>query len=426
MRKVVAVRKEEQRIEKKEEEVKEELKTKEEEVKEEVKVKEEEVKEEVKIKEEAMLRRFARALGLFMDSKRMKWLTVVFIIGLVWMTFIDLYGIYFIPSSLLVPVTVVTGGLWPVFFMLTSLMALIRLERLVASQTSYAKSLSIFLPWATISILLLMIIWSRFSAAFLLAIFGVAFFGWISFQAFFATRTSLHYADDIFMKSHMTLIKIISVLSNFLCYAMIIGSFYYTVFILNPTEIIHQPRELPLIVGMLFALGFNVLNLEFMIRHRHTTVLDNLALFGLFISLYSAYFIYEAGKPTSASFNLVSASISLFFVIYAMGSVGETLSERSLVRRHWTLSAEASVTLTFFLASGYYFASTFLSVLYEDPNLASIIGVTIKLLMFPFVAAVTEAHHMLRRIGAPPERAASSEREQGPPTQDEADADRNE
>lgn len=415
------MRRDEHRIEKKEEEIKEELKAKEEDVKEELKAKEEAVKEEVKAKEEGMARRFARALGLFMGSKRLKWLTGVFIVGLVWMTFIYTYASYLVPSSLLVPLTVFTGGLWPVFFMLTAGLALIRLERLVASQTSYAKSLFIFLSWATISYLLLMIVWTHNAATFLLLIFGVAFIGWISFQAFFATRTSLHYASEVFMKSHMTVIRVIAVLTNLFCYAIIIGVFYYTVYILNPAEVLHQPRELPLLVGMLFALGFNLVNLRFMKTHWHTTVLDNLALFGLFISFYSAYFIYEAGRPLNTGFSWVSASVSVFFVLYAMGSVGETLSERSLVRAHWKLSAELSVALTFFLASAYYFATTFLSVLYENPNLASSISMTIKLLIFPFVAAVTEAHHMGRRLGSPPTREVSPESGQSPSTLPEVD-----
>ncbi|RDE16268.1 MAG: hypothetical protein C4K47_01760 [Candidatus Thorarchaeota archaeon] len=360
--------------------------------------------EKIKEKEERMLSSFAHSFSLFWASKRLRWLSVVFVFGLIWTTFIYSYGPHVIPSGILLTLTILTGGLWPFFFMLAAALALLHLERLIASQTSYRKSFSILLPWLALSGYLVLVVWTRFLAAFLLLIFGVAFFGWVSFQAFFATRTSLHYADDVYMKSHNLLIKGLAVLSNFFCYAAIIGSFYFTVYVLNPSEILNQPREIPLIVGTVFALGFNFANFLYMVRHRHTTILDNLALFGLFISLYSAYFIYEAGRPITVGINWVSVSISVFFVIYTMGSVGETLREKSHIRAHWTLTAESSAALTFFLASGYYFADAFLSVLFAEPALATAIGVTFKLLIFPFVAVLTEAHHMITRVGAPPER----------------------
>jgi hypothetical protein len=370
--------------------------------------------DKIEHEEEKMLTAFVRALKLFWNSKRLRWLSAIFILSLIWMTFIYGYGPQVIPSSILIPLTVVTGGIWPFFFMLTAVFALLRLERLVASQRSYLRSFLILLPWLLVSGLLLVYIWSQFVAAFLILIFGVAFLGWISFQAFFSARTSLHYADDIYMKSHPLLIKIIAVFTNFICNGAIIWSYYYTVYILNPSQILNQPRELPMIVGLLFALSFNFINLLFMVRHRHTTMLDNLAMFGFFISIYSAYFIYEAGKPVDLGISWVSISISVFFVIYTMGAVGDTLAEKSHVRPHWKLSAESSVTLTFFLASGYYFANTFLSVLFSDPTLAATIGVTIKLLIFPFVAIVTEVHHMQKHIGGPPEQASAPVQIQSP------------
>jgi hypothetical protein len=369
------------------------------------KVKKEESVIEAKMEheEEKMLAAFKRALNLFWNSKRLRWLSIIFILSLVWMSFIYGLGPQLIPSPILVPLTVITGGIWPFFFMLAAVFALFRLERFVASQTSYLRSFSILLPWLVVSGLILVLIWSQFLAAFLIMIFGVAFLGWIAFQAFFSARASLHYADDINMDKHATLMKVIALLTNLICYVAIAGAFYYTAYILNPGEILGNPlREFPLIVGLLFALGFNFTNLIFMVRHRHTTILDNLAMFGFFISIYSAYFIYDAGKPVSTGIDWVSISISVLFVIYTMSAVGETLAEKSHIRAHWKLSAESSVTLTFFLASGYYFASTFLTVLFSEPTLATTIGVTVKLLIFPFVAIVTEVHHMLRHIGSPP------------------------
>ncbi len=375
----------------------------------EIKKEEGEIEEKLEHEEEKMYAAFMRALRLFWDSKRLKWLTGIFILSLIWMSFIYGLGPEIIPGPLLVPLTVITGGIWPFFFMLAAVFALFRLERFVASQNSYLRSLSILLPWLFVSGLLLVLIWSQFLAAFLLLIFGVAFLGWIAFQAFFSARSSLHYADDINMDKHATLMKVIAVVTNLFCYVAIAGAFYYTVYILNPSEILGSPlREFPLVVGLLFALGFNFINLIFMVRHRHTTILDNLAMFGFFISVYSAYFIYDAGKPFSTGVDWVSISISVFFVIYTMSAVGETLAEKSHIRAHWKLSAESSVTLTFFLATGYYFASTFLTVLYSEPTLAATIGVTIKLLIFPFVAIVTEIHHMLKHIGSPPPRTPVS------------------
>ncbi|MCK5302839.1 MAG: hypothetical protein KAJ96_06850, partial [Candidatus Thorarchaeota archaeon] len=111
------------------------------------------------------------------------------------------------------------------------------------------------------------------------------------------------------------------------------------------------------------------------------------------------YFIYNAGKTTTLGFDIVGFAITIFFVFYTMSSVGSTLASRAEQETRWKISKELAVTLTFFLASGYYFADTILPILPSvDPVLGAAIGDLTKLFIFPLVALVMELL-FIRRAG---------------------------
>lgn len=343
---------------------------------------------------------FIEGIKLFFENKRLKWLTVIFFIGLLITGIVGAIGLYISESGgnvlgVLV-ILVITGGIWPVFFLLASFMTLIRLQRFVASDESYAKSVSLFIPWIVLSFFMLFFFATMFLPIFEMLIFGVAFIGWIMFQAYFSTRTALKYGGSVDTTSIPKGRTILSFISNIFCYFVIIGALAFVV-ITNLVELVASPaRVFLLIIGTLFALMFNFLNSIIMARYKGKATMGNLALIGLFISLYSAYFIYNAGKPIDTMPDLVSIAISIFFVFYTMSSVGSTLTGRTSETPTFRIPAELAATLTFFMASGYYFADILFPVILPDPSFGASLSDLIKLMLFPFIALVMELIYLRR------------------------------
>ncbi|MGQ4871126.1 MAG: hypothetical protein ACP6IT_04755, partial [Candidatus Thorarchaeota archaeon] len=113
--------------------------------------------------------------------------------------------------------------------------------------------------------------------------------------------------------------------------------------------------------------------------------------------LYSAYFIYNAGKPVDINPDLVSIAISIFFVFYTMSSVGSMLASRADLDTFWKIPPELAAALTFFLASGYYFADVWFPIALPDPTFGASISDLLKLLIFPFIALLMELRY-LRKV----------------------------
>ncbi len=363
---------------------------------------------------------FINGLKLFLENKRLRWLTIVFLVGLVVTSLVGAIGLYlaqigFNIAAIIISV-VIWGGIWPVFFLFATIMTAIRLQRFVASEESYKRSALIFLIWVGISVVMLFMFAIMFLAFFQILIFGVAFIGWITFQAYFSTRTALKYGGTVDTTRIPKGQTILSGLSNILCYFVIFGALVFVV-MNNLTELLSVPLRLVLIIiGAGFAALFNFINSLLMARQRNNATIGNLALIGLFISFYSAYFIYNAGKPVDTSPDLVSLAISIFFVIYTMSSVGSTLSGRSSESR-FRVSPDLAATFTFFLASGYYFADVLLPITSADPAFGASIADILKLMIFPFIAMIMELLY-LRRIGKAPPAPIPEEPVSEPPTEE--------
>ena len=343
-----------------------------------------------------MLTKFVNGLKMFWESRRLRWLTIVFILGLVMTTFWQQVAL-FVPSAWALATLV--SAAFPMFFLLTALLSLLGLQRFVASEESYRSSIVLFFIWIFVSAILQVYFVFNLFEVFMFVYFGIAFLGWISFQAYFSTRTSLGYAEKADVRENSRLVKVLVTMSHIFCYVVIFGALGYVLSI-NLTELVMNPARLGLLVlGTLVAALFNFFNGMILGRQRDKTTFVNVALIGLFISLYSGYFIYNAGKTTTLGFDIVGFAITIFFVFYTMSSVGSSLASRAEKETRWKISKELAVTLTFFLASGYYFADTILPILPSvDPVLGAAMGDLTKLFIFPLVALVMELL-FIRRAG---------------------------
>ena len=323
-------------------------------------------------------------LKLFFESKRMRWLTLIFLFGAVTITIWQNLVVVF-PG--LGGIALVVGGIFPTFFMVTGFLALLGLARFVADEESYRKSLIFTFIWFIVSFFVLIILFfvrPIFNWMFI----GVAFLGWIGFQSYFSTRSSLGYAETVALDSQSKLMGYLYGLLYILNYVVIVGAVIFTWVFVNPTFGLGLVFG---IVGMLLALLFNFVNGLILIGERNKPTASNIAFLGTFISFYSAYFIYNVMKGYDPSLDIVGIGISAFFILYTMSSVGRSLASRAELDTRWKLSKELAASFTFFLASGFMFVDAMFGVIIGsvDPTLGGV-GDGIKLLVFPLVAFFME------------------------------------
>ncbi len=331
-----------------------------------------------------ILSKFIEGLKLFFASKRLKWLTLVFVIGALTIIVWENLALMF---PLLGPIAVFIGGIFPTFFMVTGFISLLGLARFVADEESYKKSFMFTIVWFVVSFfVLIMMFFIRpiFNWMFI----GVAFLGWIGFQSYFSTRSSLGYATSMDIESQSKIIGLLYGFIYILNYVVIIGAGIYTYVFINP--VLPDAGTVLAILGIVFAVGFNFVNGLVYIAERKKSTASNIVFLGMFISFYSAYFIYNVLKGYDPGLDLVSIGITVFFILYTMSSVGRSLASRAELDTRFKLSKELAATFTFFLASGFMFVDAMFAVILgiTNPTLEGGIGDAIKLLVFPFVAFI--------------------------------------
>jgi hypothetical protein len=332
-----------------------------------------------------VLTNFIEGLKLFFASKRLKWLTLIFFIGAFTITIWENLALLFEPLR---PIAVFVGGVFPTFFMVTGFVALLGLARFVADEESYKRSFIYTIIWFVVSFfVLIMLFFVRpiFNWMFI----GIAFLGWIGFQSYFSTRSSLGYATSVAIDSRSKLMGFLYGFLYILNYVVIIGAVIFTYIFINPVP---GWGTVFAILGALIACGFNFMNGWILIAERNKSTASNISFLGMFISFYSAYFIYNVLKGYDPGLDLVSIGISIFFILYTMSSVGRSLASRAELDTRWKLSKELAATFTFFLASGFMFVDAMFAVILgiSDPTLTGGIGDIVKLLVFPFVAFIME------------------------------------
>ncbi|MEM2141990.1 MAG: hypothetical protein QXS20_10300 [Candidatus Thorarchaeota archaeon] len=358
---------------------------------------------------------FLEGIRLMWQDKKLRWLFIVFLLSSLFITVIGSIAARLLAplsQGLLLSVYVVTAGTWPVFFMLCTILSIAHLQRLFVSDESYGRSFGLMVPWLVVSAVLNVVLITVSQMTYFVLMFGVAFLGWISFQAFFATSASIHYADTV--QAHVSRVSsILSLFSNLACYAIVVGSLIFG-FAINLFNL-ELARVALILMGTGLALLFNFVNGVLIVRHRHRSTLGNIVLLGLFVAVYSAYFIYSAATATVLGIDPIAWSLSLFFVLYTVSRVSRTLSSRANIDTRWKMSVDTAVPLTFFLASGYYFTDMLLPLLtVVEPDFGASLSDIVRLLTFTLVALIMQLVY-LRKLGRTSQRS-EAEPTRTPPT----------
>jgi hypothetical protein len=351
-----------------------------------------------------ILSRFIKGLKLFLESKRLRWFAFVFLISAILVFIVRGLGQIF--PFFATGLIAVIGGIFPTFFLIASFLAILGLQRFLADEETYRRSIILFIPWLGVSAVVYVVLFIFTPFLYSLFFFWISFFGWIALQAYLSSRTALGYAEMVDIEHRSRAVTVFFGSLYIVSYVVMIGAFV-VLLIYNPAlflDAAQVPVLIGAILGLLVALGYNFLNGILILRYRDKTMGDNLALLGLFIAFYVAYFLYNVMKPEVVGLDilslLVDIGMSIFFILYAMSSVGLTLSARSDLDTRWKISKELAATLTFFLASGYLvveaaFEASILPILGKAPDI-------IKLFLFPGIALLMSLL-FIRRVGkAPP------------------------
>ncbi|MHA3964274.1 MAG: hypothetical protein AM325_012140 [Candidatus Thorarchaeota archaeon SMTZ1-45] len=336
------------------------------------------------------LSNFIEGLKLFFESKKLRWFALVFFIGAFFITIWESLGAILLGIFPGIALLVFSGGVFPIYFMLVSLMSILGLGRFVVSEESYKRSFIYTIIWGVISAFVLIAMVFLTFQLFILIFVGFTFLGWIGFQSYFATRTSLGLARSVDVGKRSLLIGLFYGVIYIFNYAVVVGAVIFGIIVFAPG----LPAIGVSILGGLLALGFNFLNGLILAKERNKSTASGVAVLGLFISLYSAYFIYNVLKGFDPALDLVSIAISIAFILYTMSGIGRTLASRAELDTRFKISREFAATLTYFLASGFMFVDSVFILIIVDPSLQGVISDVIKLLLFPFIAFIMVLYYL--------------------------------
>ncbi|MHA1906490.1 MAG: hypothetical protein ACW98Y_04285 [Candidatus Thorarchaeota archaeon] len=345
------------------------------------------------------LTKFTEGLKLFLESRRLKWFTLLFFIGAFSAYLFERIAAAVPALGLFVTLL---GGIFPLYFMVAAFISLLGLQRFLASEEDYKRSLIYTIIWISVSVVFFLVTASFLFGVFLILLF-IGFFMWIGFQGYFSTRTSLSLATSIQVEHRSKGMTALLWIANIFNYVVLIGAFFGTLLFVNvpPLNVIGL-----CIIGLLIAVFFNLLNGLIITRERNKSTADNLALLGLFVSVYSAYFIYNVLKPVSLEIFdislLIDISITIFFLLYTMSGIGRSLASRASMDTRFKLSKELAASFTFFIASCYVFVDVSFTTLFVtqglDPVVLAPLSDVLKLWIFPFIALAMEIN-FIRKAG---------------------------
>lgn len=292
-------------------------------------------------------------------------------------------------------------------------------------------------------------IWLGQEALLFFAIF--CWIGWIAFQAYLSSRTSLRLATlaepkkggiAVGLGSFIVLLIGLGIIAAEILAAIWlipedmfgIGALVTSIFPEALTNLTAHGTLVWVAVGLLGL--YAVVSLLAFFRYAARGAALNIALMTVFIALYSGYFLVNVMRRVGApTINPIDIGMSLFFLLYALSGVGRTVTEG--VEESRVATRDFGPLLTFFLASGFFFVDSIIAVTSSAGSILSnwfnwaattdqiyqnfLFRDIAKLLAFPLVATFTSLYYLLFERA---ERVAERIREEDEPVEpDEVDKD---
>lgn len=343
-------------------------------------------------------------------------------------------------ETLLVNLFAYIGSAGTIYFALGTLLTGLGAERLWITRRGRGRTTELKgLSWMVVSfaIAVFLSIIAGEGAMLFFAIF--CWVGWIAFQGYLSTRTSLRIATIAEPKkggfligtgSFILLIIGIGLIAAEALLALYfvpndilgLGTLIDSIFVDASFNIANQFNFLIVAYAMmgLFCL---VMLLAFL-RNAGKGAALNIAFLTLFIALYSGYFLVNVMRRTNVfGMTPVDIAMSLFFLAYALSGIGRTMVEAA--ESPGGRIGDFGAVATFFLASGYFFVDSIIAVasnpstqiwdwfqagILADPRFFYLFRDVAKLIAFP-LAAIFTALYYLRYERT--ERIVSRAREEG-------------
>jgi hypothetical protein len=377
-----------------------------------------------------ILSSIVNGLGVFFRTRRYLAYTIVF----VFTTFLALF------ISWLMTLTVGTntelilfyffaylGSTGTIYFALGTLFTGIGADRLWITRRGRGRVTEMKgISWMAVSFAVSVFLSILAGTAALLFFAMFCWIGWIAFQAYLSTRTSLRVATIAEPKkggialgagSFILLIIGLGLIAAEALAALWlipndvfgIGTTIQGLPMLSQAMQNLQLESTFLIVAYASMGLFALVMLLAFIRYAGRGAALNIAILTLFIAIYSGYFLFNVMRRTGVSgMGPVDIFMSLFFLAYAMSGIGRTVTDSIEGSRART--GDLGPLLTFFLASGYFYVDSIISVagttgsqvavewfntvILNDPFFLFLFRDVAKLIAFPLTAIFTAIFYL--------------------------------
>lgn len=374
-------------------------------------------------------------IGVFFKTRRY----LAYLILFVATTFLGLFvswAMYTYPGTdlenLLVYLFTYIGSAGTIYFALGALFTGLKADRLWITRRGRGRVTEMKgLSWIVVSfaIAVFLSIAVGRTALLFFAIFG--WVGWIAFQGYLSTRTSLRIATIAepkkggFLIGTGSFILLIIGLGIIAAEALLalyfvpnpdflgIGNMIIGIFPDAATNILNQWTYVIVAYACmgLFAL---VMLLAFF-RYAGRGAALNIALLTLFIAIYAGYFLVNVMRRTGVfGMETVDIAMSLFFLAYALSGIGRTATEAA--EKPGGRIGDFGPLITFFLASGFFFVDSIIAVssnsltiiggagvpgtgwfetgILADPRFLFLFRDVAKLIAFPLMAIFTAIYYL--------------------------------
>ncbi|MFW9975282.1 MAG: hypothetical protein ACFFDQ_08465 [Candidatus Thorarchaeota archaeon] len=332
-------------------------------------------------------------IGVFFKTRRYLAYLIVFVAT----TFLGLlvsWLMYTYPDSvtgsgmeqLLVNLFTYIGAAGAIYFALGSLITGLRIDRLWITRRGRGRVTEMKgLSWMAVSFAIavfLSILVGR-TALLFFAIFG--WVGWIAFQGYLSTRTSLRIATIAEPKKGGFLLGtgsfiLLLIGLGFIAAEALLALYFVPNDILGlgtiingifPNATINLTNQFTFLIVAYACMGlFALIMLLAFIRYAGRGAALNISLLTIFIGIYAGYFLVNVMRRTGVfGMEPIDIGMSLFFLAYALSGIGRTTTEAA--EKPGGRIGDFGPLITFFLASGFFFVDSIIAV---ASNSATIIG----------------------------------------------------
>ena len=332
------------------------------------------------------------------------------------------------------------GSAGTIYFALGSLLTGLGAERLWITRRGRGRTTELKgLSWMAVSFAISVFL-SILTGPTTMVFFAIfCWVGWIAFQGYLSTRTSLRLATIAEPKKGGFLLGTGSFLLLIIGLGLI-GAEALLALYLVPNDIFGLGTLIDSIFASAtanIALQFNFIIIAYImmglfalvmllafIRNAGKGAALNIALLTLFIAIYSGYFLVNIMRRTSIfGMTPVDIAMSIFFLAYALSGIGRTMTDAS--DQPGGRIGDFGPVATFFLASGYFFVDSIIAVasnpttliwdwfqvgVLADPRFFYLFRDVAKLIAFPLAAIFTALYYLSHERT---ERIVSKARESG-------------